>query len=301
MLEFRTITLEDKAWVDGIVMREDSRSADYNFGNIYIWDKYFKQLIAKSGDRLCIKLRYGGRHVFVFPIGSGPVKPAVEELKAFAEFKNYLPFTLYGVTEKHIPELEDAFPGCFEYTPLENTFDYIYSAEKLSTYQGKSLHGKKNHCNHFEKEFPDWEFKPITRSLIPQCLDLLSYWQEFNRERLDSSISFEHDAIVRAFAAYEKLNLEGGILLAGGRIVAFSVGELACADTFDVHFEKADININGAYTMICREMAKMAVRNHPGVEYINREDDMGIESLRTSKLSYKPEYLLSKYSAVWIK
>ena len=36
MVEFKTVTLADKAWVDEIVMNENSRSADYNFGNIYI-------------------------------------------------------------------------------------------------------------------------------------------------------------------------------------------------------------------------------------------------------------------------
>ena len=44
MVEFKTVTLADKAWVDEIVMNENSRSADYNFGNIYIWDKHFRQL-----------------------------------------------------------------------------------------------------------------------------------------------------------------------------------------------------------------------------------------------------------------
>ena len=44
MVEFKTVTLADKAWVDEIVMNENSRSADYNFGNIYIWDKHYRQL-----------------------------------------------------------------------------------------------------------------------------------------------------------------------------------------------------------------------------------------------------------------
>ena len=55
--------------------------------------------------------------------------------------------------------------------------------------------------------------------------------------------------------------------------------------------------MNGAYPMVCRELTRMMLQRHPGLVYINREDDMGFESLRRSKLSYKPEYLLNKYIA----
>ena len=58
--------------------------------------------------------------------------------------------------------------------------------------------------------------------------------------------------------------------------------------------------MNGAYPMVCRELTRLVRGNHPELKYMNREDDMGLESLRTSKLSYKPLYLLKKYAAVWI-
>ena len=128
---------------------------------------------------------------------------------------------------------------------------------------------------------------------------MLDVWTEENSDRLDSSISKEHDAIIRAFAAFEKLGLEGGVLRSGGKILGFSLGEMTSPDTFDVHFEKAEININGAYPMVCRELTRMMMQRHPNLRYINREDDMGLESLRTSKLSYKPEFLLKKYLARW--
>ena len=67
MVEFKTVTLADKAWVDEIVMNENSRSADYNFGNIYIWDKHYRQLVCRCGDRMLTKLRYEGKPTFVFP------------------------------------------------------------------------------------------------------------------------------------------------------------------------------------------------------------------------------------------
>ena len=296
MIDFKTVTLCDKPWVDEIVMAEGSRSADYNFGNIYIWDCRYRQLIARTGDRMLTKLRYEGKPTFVFPIGTGPLRPAIEALREFAAFKGYEPFCLRGVTEEHRALLESEYPGGFSFTEDTDNADYIYEAEKLATYAGKALHGKKNHCNRFEAE-NDWRFVPLTRELIPGCLDMLVEWNEDNRARLDPSISFEHDALIRAFAAYERLDLEGGVLTANGRIVGFSLGEMASDDTFDVHFEKAALAVNGAYPMVCRELTRMLLAKYPKLAFINREDDMGFESLRQSKLSYKPEYLLEKYIA----
>ena len=295
MIVFKTVTLCDKPWVDQIVFRENSPSADYNFGNIYIWDKYFRQLIARCGDRMLTKLRYEGKPAFVFPIGSGPLEPAIAEISAYAANKG-LPLVIRGITEEHRALLERLYPDRFCFEAEEKTFDYLYRAERLASYAGKTLHGKKNHCNRFEAE-NDWSFRPLTRELIPGCLDMLDVWTEENSERLDKSVANEHDAIIRAFAAYERLGLEGGVLFSGERIVGFSLGELCSADTFDVHFEKAEITLNGAYPMVCRELTRMLLQRHPELVYINREDDMGLDSLRQSKLSYKPEYLLTKYIA----
>ena len=115
MVEFKTVTLTDKAWVDEIVMNENSRSADYNFGNIYIWDKHYRQLVCRCGDRMLTKLRYEGKPTFVFPIGTGPLRPAVEAIREFARFKGY-PMTLRGITEAHREMLDKEYPGAFEYS-----------------------------------------------------------------------------------------------------------------------------------------------------------------------------------------
>ena len=298
MIEFKPVTLSSKGWVDDIVRAENSESADFNFGNIYIWDKHYRQLIAKRDGRMLTKLRYNGKPAFVFPIGSGPLSPAVDALKEFADFRGY-PFILRGITEKNLALLESVYPGRFEYSEDTDNFDYVYDINSLASYSGKMMHGKKNHCNRFERE-NDWHFEKMTREHIPGCMDMLSVWQEDNAGRLEESIGYEHDAIVRAFAAFDKLELEGGVLFIKDSIAGFTVGERCSEGCFDVHFEKAVISINGAYPMVCREFSKMLREEHPELKHINREDDMGIEALRTSKLSYKPEFLLKKYTARWI-
>lgn len=118
-----------------------------------------------------------------------------------------------------------------------------------------------------------------------------------NSERLLPSIQEEYVSILRAFNAYEELGVFGGVLLANDQVVGFSVAEIISSDTVDIHFEKAYTDINGAYPMVCREMARMIKQRYPEIKYINREDDMGLESLRKSKLSYRPVCLIKKYTA----
>ena len=298
MIEFHAISLLDKEWIDRHLWCENSPSADFNFGNMFIWDQHYRQLICCYGDRTLTKVRRHGEPCFVFPVGCGPLRPAIEALREYAAMRGF-PFLLRGVTEVHRQELEQAYPGRFAFTEEPKYADYIYEAQKLATYSGKALHGKKNHCNRFEAEH-SWQFVPLTRELIPSCQAMLEAWTAENAERLDDSIVYEHEAIERAFTHYEELGLEGGVLYADGRLVGFSFGEMTSLDTFDVHVEKADAGMNGAYPMVCRELTKLMLSRHPDLVYINREDDMGLESLRASKQSYKPAFMVRKYMASWI-
>ena len=299
MLEFHPLTLEDRNWCDEIIRAENSRSADFGFGNIYMWDKRYKQLVTRFGDRMLVKLKYEDLPFFAFPIGTGPLAPVVKELYEFAKMRGY-PLRISGITEENKALMEAEFPNCFICCEDEAYFDYIYRTESLATLAGKKLHGKKNHCNRFEAE-NSWDFVPLTRELIPGCAEMLSQWTEENAERLHDGIADEHEAIMRGFENFGELGLDGGVLRIDGRIVGFTVGEKICSDTADVHFEKAFTEINGAYPMVAREYARLVMRERPEIVYLNREDDMGQESMRRAKESFQPEYKLKKYTARYCK
>ena len=127
-------------------------------------------------------------------------------------------------------------------------------------------------------------------------MEMLGFWQrEFDVP--PDGLEEEHGAIIRAFMRWEALGLEGGVLFADGQCVGFTVGEKISSDTFDVHFEKAYASIPGAYPMVCREFARQIMSDHPEIVYLNREDDMGHENLRSAKLEYRPEFMLRKYTA----
>jgi hypothetical protein len=144
MIDFKAIELSDKKWIDKIVLAEDSRSVDFGFGNMYLWDQRFCQHVAKLGNRLIVKPKYSPPPFFAYPIGTGDLKGVLETMREYSA-QNGWPFRLRGVTEKHVEELEAIFPGRFEIIADRDHFDYVYHSEKLATLSGKKLHGKRNH------------------------------------------------------------------------------------------------------------------------------------------------------------
>ena len=296
MLPFREIAIEDKGAIEEKFNLEPARMTERCFTDAFIWRCRYRTLFAIQGDFLFMLSMGEEAEVltYLFPLGKGDRRLALDAIAQDAAQRGK-PYRILACSPEQKAEVEALLPGRYAFTEDRDNFDYIYLAEKLATFSGKKLHGKRNFCNRFEKEH-SWEFKPLTRELFPVCMEMLGFWQrEFDVP--PDGLEDEHGAIIRAFMRWDALGLEGGVLFAEGRCVGFTVGEKISSDTFDVHFEKAYASVPGAYPMVCREFAKQILTPHPEIVYLNREDDMGHENLRSAKLEYHPEFLLRKYTA----
>ncbi len=87
------------------------------------------------------------------------------------------------------------------------------------------------------------------------------------------------------------------MLVENGEAIAFALGSRLNQDTFDIHFEKAREDMDGAYAAINRAFARYLREKYPALRWLNREDDLGLEGLRKAKLSYNPDHLVEKYWA----
>lgn len=293
MIELHPVTLADKAWIDPIVLAENSPSADYNFGNIFLWDEAYHQQVGRLAERMIVRLTYEHRPFFAWPIGTGDLVPALKEMGAFVAAQD-IPLVIRGVTADHLEQLRALYGDSFAVEEERGLWDYLYTAEKLDTLAGKHLHGKRNHIHRFEQE-NRWHFSPLSQEDFPACQALLDRWLEQRGEEERAGVADEHRAIERAFANYSALDLTGGALWVGEELAAFTMGEMTSRDTFDVHFEKADSDVDGAFSMINREFVRLVRAQYPQVVWINREDDTGQPSLRQAKLSYHPDRMVEKY------
>lgn len=298
MLSFSPLSLGDKESINIISAVENSRSADFVFGNMFLWDNKYRQSVCISDGRLFVRAESEHVPIFPFPIGSGNLAEAIEKLLDYTRSEGY-GLVLRGVELHHREQLETLFPGRFSFVHDRDYDDYIYSAEKLASLAGKKLHGKRNHINRFEACYPDWHFEALGAEHFPLCRELLDRWENEVSDG-EHLIGNERQAIELAFEHFDALSLTGGALFVGEKLVAFTIGEVISSDCFNVHFEKADGETEGAYPMINREFVRHILKELPHISYVNREDDMGLENLRKSKLSYRPEIILEKYSAHWM-
>ena len=299
MVTFESPRFEDRQWVQSLLAAEASLACEYNFTNIYLWSRAYPQKIARSGDRLLVRIHGSLGLCYLYPAGSGPLSAAVDALSQDAAAHG-VPLTLVCVTKEQQAALEEACPGRFRFEEDRDGFDYLYEIDRLADLPGKKLHAKRNHIHRFDEQFPDWLLEEITPANVPECVELERQWAAIRQEEAGGDIetvSEETIAIIEALYHMDKLGLEGALIRADGAPVAFSLGGFITPECFDVNFEKSFGNIQGAYAAINRETARFIRGRHPGVKWFNREDDLGLEGLRRAKLSYYPDILLEKFTA----
>ena len=301
MIDFHAPTPADKAWVDGLLALGNYRGCDYNFTNLYVWQQTYCCEIGQVGNFLATHLRGRVGDSYLYPAGSGDIAGAIRALEADAAERGH-PLRLVCLTPGQMAELEEFFPGQFAYTADRDGYDYLYDVNRLADLGGKKLHAKRNHINRFVENNPSWAYEEITPASLPECLEMDKEWYRRSLQREgeaeERDLGDEGIALRSAMEHYDQLGLEGGLIRVHGEVVAFTIGDRLSADTYDVHFEKAYGELQGAYAMINREFARWVRARHPEIKYLNREDDLGVPGLRKAKESYYPDLLVEKHTAV---
>jgi hypothetical protein len=198
----------------------------------------------------------------------------------------------YAITKEQLPLLQEVLADVFKKDYRLNIrsprdfFDYFYPAAQFVSFAGNKLHGQRNHLNYFVKTY-DYSFEKLTPDNLP---DVRQFFGSFMRSK-DSDLFFEErirtSEVLNNHALY---GMEGGVLRVNGAVAGFTMGEVY-GDTLYIHIEKADTQIRGAYQALVSNFVRSFGDR---ITYVNREEDVGDEGLRQSKLAYHPIELLEK-------
>lgn len=287
---FKRPELEDKEIITPYFEKSPSRSCERTFVNVYLWSRHYRVKYAVIEDALVFRSDDEGM-AFSYPAGEKEnIRKAVDYLTEYCSRQD-CPLVFYNVTPEMFTQLEQWYPGRFTVEYNRDYADYIYETEKLATLAGKKLHAKRNHINKFKTQYPDWTYESLSDENVEECFQMALTWRNENGCEDDPEKNAEMCVTLNSLRLYKELGLKGGVLRAQGRIVAFTVGEPLCGDTFVVHIEKAFPDVDGAYPMINQQFVQHECMDY---KYVNREEDTGAEGLRKAKLSYKPAFLEEK-------
>ena len=289
-LEFRKLTLDCIDVIRPYFTHNENRLCDCTVGGTFIWRDYHQTEYAIESGDLYLKVEYP-EPAFTPPRGKEPDKGSYERIIDYCVANN-MSARLCAVSEPTLHRILELFPDAKARTD-RNWSDYLYLSSDIAGLSGRKFSGQRNHINRFMRDHLTWSFERITYDHVTVVKD---FFEKYASEHIkDDSLAYV-EGNRKALEVLDNLGaygLCGGVLYVGGEVAGASFGETV-GDTLFVHTEKADTAYNGSYPMLVNQFARMFVTD--GIEYVNREEDDGVEGLRTSKLSYHPVELLHKYT-----
>ena len=311
-MEFSKLEIEHAAMLRPYFMENQCRICDCTLGCTFIWRDHHGTEFAVEDGVLYLKVAYPVP-AFAPPRGAGVSRRSYDRIIEYCAAKN-MPARLRSVSEAALQGILEVFQEAAARTERDWS-DYLYRAEDIINLAGRRYSGQRNHINRFMRQYPDWKFERVTESNLSA---VKTFIQSFTTGDTGTTVnsagvnnaSSAGDAanagVSKRSPAYIEGNMKtlevldnldlyrqfGGALTVSGEIVGVSLGEIL-GDTLYIHAEKAKTAFHGSYPMLANQFARHFCDD--GTRYVNREEDDGIEGLRTSKLSYHPTELLSKY------
>ena len=287
-MKFEKLTLDSIGALRPFFTDNPYRICDCTIGGTFLWRDYHKTEYAIDDGVLYLKVEHPST-AFAPPRGAVTGRKSYERIIEYCG-ENGVPARICSVSATTLKYILGMFPGSQAQT--DRTWsDYLYSSDDIVNLAGRKFSGQRNHINRFMKAHHVWSFESIT-----ECnLDVVrSFFEEYAKEHIKDYPAYTEGNVkaLEVLDNWELYNQSGGVLYVGGEVVGASIGEVV-DDTLYIHIEKANADFHGSYPVLVNQYAKMLVSGP--VSYINREEDDGVEGLRTSKMSYHPVSILDKY------
>lgn len=300
------ITIANKPVLEEYLNGYEYETSGLSFSALYMWRDINEFCFDIIGDYMCISgishLELDQKLNFMFPpltkTGSydhDSLRATLLEAKRRFEAKGAV-FNLRLVPSHMTQLICDAAPE-IEFSEDRPNFDYIYRREDLVQLRGKKYHAKKNYINSFKKNY-EYVYEPINSAMTDELMEFIEVFNSKKEipEHEMELLKNEEAAMRDVFENFEACGYYGGVIKIDGRVQALTAGGRLGSNMLTQHIEKANTDYRGLYPMICNEFCKSLPED---IEFINREEDMGIENLRKAKLSYKPVKLLEKYIGIF--
>lgn len=286
--DFTEIDLSFKDIIRGYLSKYPLEASEYTFTNMFAFRDAYNFKLSLFKNNLMILKDTGPVSLFC-PVGNAGISDALDQ--GFKYLEKY-------PGEPHFERMPESFVRAHlmdneKYIVEEERdhFDYVYDVREMIELKGRKFHDKKNKANRFRSSY-QYEYAALTPDLIGECLEFEHYWCEVRDCGKYPGLQKERCAILKMLRNFNSLDIKGGLIRIDGKIAALTLGEKMLTDTMVIHIEKANSDIPGLYQVINQEFL---MHEAGDCRFVNREQDLGIEGLRNSKMSYNPVTFVKKY------
>lgn len=286
----KPLKIEHKDIFNAFFREDPPDASELTFTNLFVWRHRYRPTWTRRYGCLLIVLHPEGQSAFgLQPVGAGDKPAALEALMELLE-EPLAARTVQRADERFVSGFVD--PDRYSFTFDRDASDYVYRTQDLIHLRGRKYHRKKNHLNRFLKETP-FDYRSMDMDMVECFLNMQESWCELRKCSESPDLLSEDYAVYQALTNFDQLDYIGAGIQIGNQIEAFALGELLNPSTAVIHIEKANPEIPGLYAAINQMFCEKAWSD---VTYINREQDMGKESLRKAKESYYPHHMVRKYT-----
>ncbi|MBW1848829.1 MAG: GNAT family N-acetyltransferase [Deltaproteobacteria bacterium] len=268
--------------------------SDVTFENLFVYDAAGRQIsLSTMNNNVIIRTRSEKEVSLYPPVGNNRLDETILDcldwLKTESEEAGFtcVPYhqveVLKQETKKKLNIVKD-----------RNSFDYLYGMASYGTFNMPSLRTLRQNLTHFLDKNP--EYKDLTYGMIDEVSDFQQYWMKDYTERMQKAnkpvtdfIAKENEAITKALSLCKTLGLKIGAIYLDGVIEGFTIASIHKKTAY-IHFEKASRK-RGAYQALIHLFSQSALEN---IDTVNKEQDLGIPGLRTSKKRYDPSGYIEK-------
>lgn len=291
MIDFKPIKIEQKELYQRYLLDDVERGCEYTFSNLYLWGRQNATILH---DHMVLFSQFDRKSVYPYPVGSGDKKPVLDAIIADAKERG-ITCRITSLNAETRQTLETLYPGMFRFHCARDSFDYVYDINDLADLPGKKYQKKRNHCNRFRTDYPNYKVQPLSDDNREQVLEMITAWYVAKEQsNPESDFLLERTAITKALKHYRELEMDGLVLLDDNKILGITMGSRLSRNTYDIQFEKAWGDVNGAYAIINYEFARYLRNKYPDILFLDREEDLGIEGLRIAKERYFPHHMIEK-------
>jgi len=281
------LSLEHAASIEAIRKQYGHDTSSHAFHTLYIWRRFVGNRLHLEPELFTLLYCAKGANTWLFPCGDRQAAS-----RFITDHLHEPGFSLCYLRAEDKIWLEESFPGCFLIEPAPGDSEYVVSRESHIALKGKKYEKLRGKIHRAEKDYRI-ETEPLNDDNRDEALEIIRDWRG-NRKISGALELYGDEEDTEPMMNMELLGITGILLRVNGEAYGVAAGFMLSEDTYDVFLAKEKSRDPYLGYAMRRELIRMLPES---IRWVNLEDDLELEGLRTMKKQMIPEKMNEMWTA----